>query len=234
LGIGFGLGTLTAKLVLYLRQTHREAVGLDNFLALGLIATAYGVALLLHAYGFLAVFAAGLAIRHEEMRRVGGGTPAPAPPPSSAHEQPETAFNPDTAPKYMADAVLSFTEQVDRLLEVAAVVVLGALLATTRLTWDAVVLAVLLFVLIRPLSVLVGVFGMPGQAVRRWLTGWFGVRGIGSLYYLMFAIGQGLPEELARRLSGLVVWTVALSVVVHGVSVTPLMDWYSSRKKRRR
>ena len=61
LGVGTVCGAGIGKLVIYLRRVHREAVGLDEFLALGLIALSYGIALLLHAYGFLAVFAAGLA-----------------------------------------------------------------------------------------------------------------------------------------------------------------------------
>ena len=56
------------RLVLYLRRTHKEAVGLDNFLALGLIGLAYGVAGLAHGYGFLAVFAAGVALRRLEQQ----------------------------------------------------------------------------------------------------------------------------------------------------------------------
>ena len=64
--IGGILGTLVGNFVLYLRRTHREAVGLDDFLALGLIALAYGAAVACHAYGFLSVFAAGLALRRIE------------------------------------------------------------------------------------------------------------------------------------------------------------------------
>lgn len=229
LGVGYGMGTAVARLVLYLRQTHRQAIGLDNFLALGLVALAYGVTLLLHGYGFLAVFAAGLALRHEELRRNRTGTATPDLPP----DHPEVAFDPGSAPAHMAEAVLGFTEQVDRLLEMAAVVVLGALLAATRPNWEGVGLAAALFLVIRPAAVFTGVVGVPVGAIRRWLAGWFGVRGVGSLYYLTFAIGQGLSEELAHRLAGLVVWTVAFSVVVHGVSVTPLMVWYGSRQKRR-
>ena len=62
--IGAVLGGLLGKLVLYLRRTHQVAVGYENFLALGLIGLAYGIAVMAQAYGFLAVFAAGLALRH--------------------------------------------------------------------------------------------------------------------------------------------------------------------------
>lgn len=61
--IGAGLGALIGKCVIYLRTRHKEAVGLDEFLALGLIALTYGMAHFAHTYGFLAVFAAGLALQ---------------------------------------------------------------------------------------------------------------------------------------------------------------------------
>ena len=61
--IGGALGALIGRLVVYLRSRHQESIGLDEFLALGLIVLAYGVALLAHAYGFLAVFSAGLALQ---------------------------------------------------------------------------------------------------------------------------------------------------------------------------
>jgi NhaP-type Na+/H+ or K+/H+ antiporter len=67
LAVGGVLGTLVGRLVLYLRRAHQEAVGRDDFLVLGLITLSYGSALLLHTYGFLAVFAAALALRRIEM-----------------------------------------------------------------------------------------------------------------------------------------------------------------------
>ena len=72
LGIGVLLGTGVARLVLYLRREHREATGLDDFLAMGLIGVSYGMALICHTYGFLAVFAAGLALRRMERRHMPG------------------------------------------------------------------------------------------------------------------------------------------------------------------
>lgn len=222
LGIGFLAGTGVAQLVLYLRKTHREAVGLDNFLALGLIALSYGTAILLHAYGFLAVFAAGLALRRVEMQSAANT--------DQKVERPteEDAVHPEKAPAYMTEAVLGFNEQVEKLLEVAAVVILGALLTATRASWGAVALAATLFLIMRPAAVVIGLAGSPVVGVPRGLIAWFGVRGVGSLYYLTFAIGHGLPAEQARVIADLVVMTVAISVFVHGVSVTPIMDWYST------
>ena len=61
--IGGALGALIGTLVVYLRARHKESIGLDEFLALGLIALAYGLAVLSHTYGFLAVLAAGMALQ---------------------------------------------------------------------------------------------------------------------------------------------------------------------------
>ncbi|MBX3449122.1 MAG: cation:proton antiporter [Planctomycetaceae bacterium] len=223
--IGFVLGTLVSRLVLYLRKIHREAIGLDNFLALGLIGVAYGSAVLVGAWGFLAVFAAGLAVRYEELRRNGGRNAEEVKDPTSE----EDAVHPEKAPAVMTEGVLKFNEQAEQVLEVAAVLVLGALLAATQPTWTAVGLAAALFFVIRPASVYLGLAPLRGAGVQTAMIGWFGVRGVGSMYYLTHAIGQGVPADLARTLSELVVWTIALSVIIHGVSVTPAMNWYAAR-----
>ena len=62
--------------------------------------------------------------------------------------------------------------------------------------------------------------------IQRGLTMWFGIRGIGSIYYLMYAIEHGIPEPIAERLTALTLTTVACSIVVHGISVAPLMRRY--------
>jgi NhaP-type Na+/H+ or K+/H+ antiporter len=62
---------------------------------------------------------------------------------------------------------------------------------------------------------------------RHRLIAWFGIRGIGSVYYLMYAVTHGLTGENARLLTGLVFTAAAVSITVHGVSVTPLMNAYA-------
>jgi hypothetical protein len=92
-----------------LRRVHREATGTDDFLALGLIALWYGIALLVHAYGFLAVFAAGVAIRRIERR---ASNESPEPPHVGQGEAHETDAR--LAPAYMAETALTFNAQLDR------------------------------------------------------------------------------------------------------------------------
>ena len=234
LAIGAGLGIATGRLVLYLRREHKEAVGLDDFVALGLIALAYGIALLLHAYGFLAVFAAGVALRNLVQRESESADAnhdavekAAALPDRSMAET--LAVDPQHAPAYMAHAVLGFNEQLERIGEVAVVVTIGALLWAVPWQADALWFVPLLLLVIRPLSVAIGLAGTSTVRTRRWLIGWFGIRGIGSLYYLMYAANHGLPAALADRLTGLTLAAVVTSIVVHGISVTPLMAVYERR-----
>ena len=228
LGVGAAAGTAVARLVLYLRKTHKEAVGLDEFLSLGLLSLAYGLAILLHAYGFLAAFAAGVALRRVEAGHSGDAPPdvSGAAAASPAGGEAGAATDPEAAPAYMAQAVLGFNAQLERVCEVGVVVLIGALL-TPALPRDALWFVPLLFLIIRPLAVLVGLAGMRLGPAQRPLICWFGVRGVGSLYYLAYAVVHGVGGDVADRLSGLVVAVIASSVAVHGVSVTPLMNLYA-------
>jgi NhaP-type Na+/H+ or K+/H+ antiporter len=160
LGVGGLCGTAVGSLVLYLRREHKEAVGLDDFLALGLIALAYGMALLVHAYGFLAVFAAGLALRRVERQSTGERPAADIAAAVRAGEATEVATDPEKAPAYMAQAVLAFNEQLERLGEVVVVLLLGAMLFPHGLSMAALGVVPLLFLVIRPLAVWMG---LPGR-----------------------------------------------------------------------
>ena len=160
-GVGWALGWIVSQVVLWLRRHRREAVGFDDLLALGLIALAYGVALLVHGYGFLAVFAAGLALRRAERVHTQAHRGEEAAPPdvqAAAHagEAADVATAPETAPAYMAQAALGFTEQLERILEVGLVLLLGVMLTPRTLTSEGWWFVPVLFLAVRPLAVLVG------------------------------------------------------------------------------
>jgi sodium/hydrogen antiporter len=236
--IGALLGLAVGRLVLYLRREHKEAVGLDDFLALGLVALSYGVTQWLHANGFLAVFAAGLALRHlEQSEKTGESTQqaveqARADPDKSVADA--IAVDPHHAPAFMAQALLGFIEQVERIGEVAVVVTIGAMLWGVRWHSAAWWFVPLLLLVIRPASVALGLLRSSSLTGQRWLIGWFGIRGVGSLYYLMYAINRGIAPQLVDSLVELTLPVIVTSIVVHGISVTPLMTAYEHAMKRRR
>ena len=132
----------------------------------------------------------------------------------------------------MAHAVMSFNEQLDRIGEMVGVVVVGMLLWAVPWTPAAWWFVPLVLLAVRPLSVAVGLAGSRRTSSRqRRLIAWFGIRGIGSLYYLTYALNHGLPAKFADTLVALTVAVVVSSIVVHGISVTPLMSRYRQGRR---
>jgi NhaP-type Na+/H+ or K+/H+ antiporter len=232
--IGGAAGTLIGRLVVHLRSRHKASVGLDEFLALGLIGLAYGLAVLSYTYGFLAVLAAGVALQRAQKNRSAVAAPAAESLQRLRKHDTQAAATDETlAGAYMMQEVQNFNEQLERIAEVAIVLVVGAMLAFIDLDQRAVWFVVLLFLVVRPVAVWVGLLGAPVSRDQRVLISWFGIRGIGSIYYLMYAVNHGLPGSLANELIGLTLTMVAASIVAHGISVTPLMDRYAKRKSRK-
>lgn len=229
LAIGAVVGTAVGYLVLYLREKHKAAVGLEEFLSLGVLALAYGLAGVSYTLGFLAVFAAGLALRRVESRS-GDEDPAKLVDADPVLASEDAATHPDKSAAYLTQSVLGFNEQLERLYEVTVVVLIGALLATHYLYTELLWFVPLLLLVIRPAAVMVGTIGADVKPSQRLLIGWFGVRGVGSIYYLSYAIAHGLPHGIAEQLIGLTLMTVAASIVLHGVSVTPLLKLYENRQ----
>jgi NhaP-type Na+/H+ or K+/H+ antiporter len=198
---------------------------------LGLIALSYGIALLLHTYGFLAVFAAGYALQRVTVQSTDSAQSEIVD--GSLDDPNEPATHPVKAPEHMAQEVLSFTEQLERIGEVAIVLLVGALLSFVEWSWEKLAFVVLLFIVIRPVSVAMGLTGSDRSLTgrQRLLIAWFGIRGIGSIYYLFYAVQHGLPTELRQPLFDFTLVAVATSVVVHGFSVTPLMRRYARTRE---
>ena len=234
LAIGALCGYAIGKLVVHLRTRHKEAVGLDEFLMLGLIGVAYGAAQLAATYGFLAVFAAGLALQRSQRKPADNKAAATEKKIEKAlagGSKQELATDPQLAGAYMTQAVRGFNEQLERIVEVAIVVIVGAMLTLIVLPQNAIVYLVLLFFVVRPLAVWLGLAGLHMPRDQKLLIAWFGIRGIGSIYYLLYAIGHGLLEApLTQLMLSIVLTAVAVSIVVHGISVTPLMKLYSARR----
>ena len=224
--IGAALGAATGRLVVYLRSRHGEAVGLDEFLGLGLVSMAYGLAQLSLASGFLAVFAAGLALQRVRERP----RPSRRPPASPARAQSPVDGTPDEHSHHasdMRDSVQAFNEQLEKLAELALVLVVGAMLAYARplpAVWWFVPLMLVVF---RPLSVVAAVPGEGLTVPQQAMIGWFGIRGIGSVFYLLFALRHGIEPRIADVLVSVTLWTVAASIVAHGTTAQPLMHHYT-------
>ncbi|MEC5387859.1 sodium:proton antiporter [Uliginosibacterium sp. H3] len=228
-GIGGGLlvgaacGVGIGRLILWYRARREEPVGLEEFLSLGLIGLSYGLACMLHTLGFLAVLAAGIAMRRLESQ---GRQPLREQADVLDSESPQVA-----APGHMLESVLTFNERFERIAEVGAVLLLGGLMSNGYFTMHGVIVAAVLMFVVRPASVFLVTPGSRTTMRQRWLISWFGVRGVGSLYYLMFAIHIGLRTPQAEALLPIVLTVVAASITLHGMSATPLMSLYARRHR---
>jgi NhaP-type Na+/H+ or K+/H+ antiporter len=134
----------------------------------------------------------------------------------------------------MASAVLNFNEQLERLGELAVVLVVGAMLSGIEAIGPGLWLALAVFVLIRPAATLLALAPFPLSRPQRAFIAWFGVRGIGSIYYLAYALSHGVPPDAGQTLADITLVVVAASIVLHGISVTPLMKRYSAFVGERR
>lgn len=242
---GYWMGRGLGRLTLLIRTRHADStVSPNDYLTLALIALAYVAAELIHGYGFLAVFAAGLGLRQAEVHTSADPqTPAEhlvQPVVGHQHIEPEKAVHGDiekleetqVAAGIMLGDMLAFGSLVERSMEVFIVTLLGVVLPLYW-DWQALIVAALLFLLIRPLSVLLMPWGNLLGGHQRLLLGWFGIRGIGSLYYLFYALNHHLAPDIAASSTKLTLSVVALSILVHGLTTQPLLAHYERTKQRK-
>ena len=237
---GYLLGRLIGKLAIFLRARNADtSMSPNDSLALALIALAYVGAELIGAWGFLAVFAAGLGLRHAEKdaanesetpseELIAKAVPHMAEGGLVPRELPlavEKIAEPRVAAGVMMGDILTFGGQLERMLEVLLVTMLGVLVSV-HWDWRAVPLALALFLIIRPLSVWLLMPRRYLDRTQKLTVGWFGIRGIGSLYYLSYAVTHGLLPDETDDIIQLVISVVVLSIVIHGLSTQPLLRRY--------
>ena len=199
LAAGFAMGWLVGKTLGWLtfRLPNRAKLSRtgDGLVALGIAFVAYGATELAHGYGFAAAFVAAVSFR--SVRR--------------EHDFHETLHD--------------FAEQIERLLLMIILVLFGGALAgglLQALTWASVGFAALAIFVIRPLTGMVSLLGVRRPFHEKAIMSFFGIRGLGTIYYLGYALSkEEFPEaEQVWATAGLV---ILVSIVLHGTTVTPIM-----------
>ena len=229
---GLLLGAVTAyalgRAILWLRERKHEDGGAEELLTLGLIAIVYGIALSLNTYAFLAVFAAAVSLRRIEMLN------SPDDKNLESFEDGEEDEDESTHATLLREQT-AVGSALEHIAQVFLVVVIGVLLSNQRLFhWQLWLFAAVMICLVRPIAVMATLHTKSITARQRKLIAWFGVRGIGTLYYLTHATSLGVDKSLAEELPVIVdccVVTITLSIALHGSSDTPLMRWYASQDR---
>lgn len=245
LTIGGGLGWLLGLLGTRIRSLTNDTAPSD-FLALAIVMLSYALAEWCSASAFLAAFAAGVGLRRAELLIVskhphgrfekrqqdeaedGEVDHPPAESLIGKNRRSTSALGPAESIGQVVSDALSFGDTLERILAATLVFAVGAALAR-HWSLQAIAVALLLFGFIRPASVYLATVGSGVPRPRRLLMGWLGVRGIGTINYLAYAITHGLNGAEASMATALAITTVVLSVTLHGITAQPLMRW---RKRR--
>ena len=194
-GIGYAMGRFLAYLVFYLPDKKNFVVIKDGFVGIAATLLVYGVTELLHGYGFIAVFVTAITLRNSELN----------------HQLHRELHN--------------FTDQVERILVAIVLILFGGCLASgilNYLTWQMVLVGLAFIFIIRPVSGFLGLTGIPVHRKEKLAISFFGIRGIGSFFYLAFATNLyffGYEKELWSLVS----FIVLVSVIIHGLTANKVM-----------
>ncbi len=211
IAIGLVMGVIIAQTIVWLdkklQRVRRVDALMEDFVALSIILLTYSLTELVNGYGFLAVFVAGIVTQRCE---------------HDADRQ---------------SSQLEFTETLEKLSEIGTILLLGSLLRIEPIMqfWlPGLLIGGLLLFVIRPAGALISMMGQQSNPAHPWLFGWFGIRGVGSLYYLFYSLGEGLKAEVGEQVAWITIIVVVMSILLHGMTSTPLMRWYNQQMSIRR
>lgn len=193
--VGAALGWLVGYIIYRLPgDTSLSRTG-DGFIALGATLAVYTATEFAHGYGFLAVFVAGLAIRRASR---------------------EDAFN-----KKLHD----FADESERLMMMLLLLLFGGMIAGGLLAdigWEEALFAAVMLLVIRPLAGWICLMGVKRPPLELAIIAFFGIRGLGSVYYLSYGFNHG-SFDYEYSLWGTLGLIIAASILMHGVLVTPAL-----------
>ncbi len=202
---GLAAGWLIGKVfghLLFRRRRSLSKFG-DGLIALAATLIAYAAAELIHGYGFLAVFVCAVTIRASERDH-------------DFHQE-------------MHD----FSDQIERLLMMLLLVLFGGALANgllSSLTWTDALIGLAVVFVVRPVAGLLAMIGSGQPWRERLLLAFLGIRGVGSVYYLAYGINHGEFGD-SERIWAVVGFIILVSILVHGVTATPLLDRLTRRRE---
>lgn len=193
--LGLGIGWLLGRILIAVPAWNTASASGPGVLALAGVFLAYGIVELAEGYGFIAVFVTGLVCRRAQARH-------------QFHKR-----------------LNSFASSIEHAITAILLVLLGSIMPSLwpHLDWSHTIIGFGLILIIRPMAGMLGLIGTPLSLRSRAVTAIYGVRGIGSLYYLAYASTHvEFVDEGA--LWALVAFTIFASTVLHGLTATAIVE----------
>lgn len=203
--VGIVVGKALAKVV-FSKHTRETTIS-QGYVVIALTLLAYGLAEYIHSYGFIAVFIAAFAFRRSEHEH-------------SYHEK-----------------LHDFAEQSEGLLMSLVLVAFGILIGQglqsgVELTWRVYIVSFAFLLLIRPLGGIIALTGLNLPRTEKYAISALGIRGIGTLYYLSYALNHGFfGEEDALKLWVVCSIVILASIFMHGLSAPKLLKMTANKPR---
>lgn len=192
---GWLVGLAFGWLTFHVRADSKLARTGDGLIALSATFVSYGLTEIAHVYGFLAVFVTALTFRHTHR---------------------EHAFHHE---------MHTIIEQLERLVMMALLILFGGALVSGLLAhvgWVDIGIAATILLVVRPLAGWIGLLGYRADRSEKLTLAFFGIRGVGTIYYLAYGMNH-MAVAQAERLWGIIGLVVLFSILLHGLTVTPIM-----------
>lgn len=202
---GYAIGKAFGWLTFHAPGETRLAKTGDGLIALSATFVSYGLSEIIHCYGFLAVFVTALTFRH-------------------AHRDHDFQLE-----------MHELTEQIERIAMMVLLLLFGGALVSgllAPLVWIDVATALVILLVVRPVSGLIGLLGHQASWTEKSTLAFFGIRGVGSIYYLAFGLNHMSNVEGGDRLWAIVGLIILMSILMHGITVTPAMRLLDRRQGR--
>lgn len=201
--VGIAVGKFVAKIVFSDKASETNLS--QGYMVIALTLLAYGLAELVHSYGFIAVFVAALAFRRSERDHDYH---------AKLHD-----FAEQSEGLFMSVVLIGF-----------GILIGQALMSGIELTWRVYIVSFVFLLVIRPLGGMIALTGMDMQRNEKYVISALGIRGLGTLYYLSYALNQGFFDEA----DSLKLWIVCIivilaSIFLHGMTASRLLKLTPSR-----
>ena len=202
--IGAIIGYFYSSFTAYHEKQEKKFI-LSGFIAIALTFLSYGFAEILGTYGFLSVFATGLFLQYHR--------------PKNENED-------------LEDLMLPFIEEIEKIMVVLWTIFFGGSLLSGILSYTdiwGILMSLAIVLIIRPILGYLAMLLTSYSNKKKWAIGFFGIKGIGSFFYLFFALSMGNFEKY-ESLYGIVSYTVLFSIIIHGLTSLRVLNYFNAQK----